>query len=55
MPDITLCINKECFMREKCYRFKAKPSLWQSFTHFVPAGKDDCIHYIPLGENNVQN
>ena len=50
-----MCMNPDCPMREKCYRAMAKPNTWQSFTHFVPAGKDDCIHYVPLRENNVQN
>ena len=26
MPDITMCINKECPLRMKCYRFTAVPT-----------------------------
>lgn len=32
MPDITLCSNAECCMRDRCYRAQAKPDpLWQSW------------------------
>lgn len=35
MPDITLCDNYECPLRERCYRYRAIPSeFWQSFAHF---------------------
>ena len=26
MPDITMCLNKNCKDRLKCYRFTAKPN-----------------------------
>lgn len=29
--DITICMDKECPVRETCYRFKAKPSEYQSY------------------------
>lgn len=50
MPDISMCNNKECSFRETCYRFKAKPSYYQSysdFTEFEPEG-DKCHYYWPL-------
>lgn len=34
MPDITMCINKDCPIRSVCYRYRAKPSDWQSFAKF---------------------
>ena len=37
MPDITMCINKTCPLREKCYRATAFPDLhWQSFAEYNP-------------------
>jgi len=30
-PDITLCKGKGCPVRENCYRYKAKPSDYQSY------------------------
>ena len=48
MSDITVCVNRECPMREDCYRFKDVPDLWQRFAYFIPAGKDDYTHCIPL-------
>lgn len=43
MPDITMCINKECPLRMKCYRFTAVPTLdWQSYAEYKPVnGKCD--------------
>ena len=37
MPDITMCCNCNCPLREKCYRFRAVPDVcWQSFAMFMP-------------------
>ena len=36
MPDITMCINKSCPLRSKCYRYRAVPSNWQSFANYQP-------------------
>lgn len=37
MPDITMCVNKDCPLRMKCYRFTAVPTpYWQSYTDFKP-------------------
>lgn len=43
MPDITMCVNKECPLRMKCYRFTAIPiPKRQSFTEYTPInGKCD--------------
>lgn len=50
MPDITMCspdkIRKLC---EKCYRFTAKPSTWQSYSRFSSdynQENDTCKHFI---------
>lgn len=37
MPDITMCANKNCPLKDKCYRFTATPDpLWQSYADFKP-------------------
>ena len=45
MPDITLCANKNCPLKDKCYRFTATPDpLWQSYADFEPV-KGKCDHF----------
>lgn len=34
MSDITMCTSKFCTYRDKCYRAKAKPSKYQSWSNF---------------------
>jgi len=34
MPDITMCRNETCSLKEYCYRYTAKPSGWQSYSYF---------------------
>ena len=36
MPDISMCNNALCPMSQQCYRFKAKPSYYQSYADFKP-------------------
>jgi len=45
MPDITMCYNQQCEMRNTCYRTMAVPSDWQSWAIFTPKA-GDCEHYI---------
>jgi len=45
MPDITMCDNQKCSIRDRCYRAKAEPSYWQSWAIFKPT-EDGCEHYI---------
>ena len=59
MPDISMCLNNECASRERCYRFKAKPSEYQqAYTEFKPLpGRDRCesfmeIHRKPMNESD---
>ena len=46
MPDISMCANKECPLKEQCYRWTAKASDWQSYADFkfevLPDGKIEC-------------
>ena len=45
MPDITMCDNRECSIRDRCYRAQAEPSDYQSWAVFEPT-EDDCEHFI---------
>lgn len=46
MPDITMCWNKTCPSRYKCYRYMAIPSLSQSWSEFVvPKRRVKCNHF----------
>lgn len=49
MADITKCTNKNCKIKEKCYRYTAKDSYWQSYANFnndkVIKNKKECEHF----------
>ena len=34
MPDITMCCNYKCKIRDTCYRATAKPDNYQSYSDF---------------------
>lgn len=34
MADITMCENHKCYVKEKCYRYQAIPSEYQSYSYF---------------------
>lgn len=46
MPDIAMCEGNGCDKKEKCYRFKATPSQWQSYSDFTPEEKGGCEYFI---------
>ena len=52
MPDISMCLNKKCELRKKCYRFTAEPSQYrQSYANFKPEKKGEiiiCEHQIKI-------
>ena len=52
MPDITMCTNITCPLRESCYRFKATPNpFWQSvakFEWYTENGVVKCEMFIEL-------
>ena len=52
MPDITLCTNKSCSKRKRCYRFMAKPDKYQSFALFKPDNDGKCEEFKPLERFN---
>lgn len=46
MPDISMCANRECPLRETCYRYVAKPNEYrQSYAKFEPTNETSCEHY----------
>ena len=34
MPDIAMCKNEECPKKETCYRYKATPCCYQTYSNF---------------------
>lgn len=41
MPDITMCLNDDCPLKDKCYRHTAIPKeYWQSYANFEYVVKD---------------
>lgn len=49
MPDITMCKGDGCELKNKCYRFKAKPeSHWQSFFITPPIRNGNCPDFWPI-------
>lgn len=47
MPDISMCRNRECKVREFCYRYTAKPSDRQSYAVFEPNKEGKCEYFTP--------
>lgn len=45
MPDITMCANKDCSVRELCYRYRAIPSDYQSISIFEPDDNGLCKYF----------
>lgn len=39
MPDITMCANKKCPLRDMCYRYRAIPDKCQTYALFKPTDK----------------
>ena len=36
MPDISMCNNQNCPLKDKCYRFTATPNpRWQAYSGFM--------------------
>ena len=50
MPDISMCINKDCNLSNMCYRFLATPSEPQSYTEFKPNNDGTCDNFKERGE-----
>ena len=41
MPDIAMCVNEKCKKRNQCYRYKAEPSLYQTYCEFNDCKEPD--------------
>jgi hypothetical protein len=55
MPDITKCQNNSCPIREKCYRYKSRPSELQSYASFkYELGGCDYFWPIPAEMRETQ-
>ncbi len=50
MADITMCQNYTCPSRDSCYRYKATPSMWQSYACFAYDENGSCDDYIEIKE-----
>lgn len=52
MPDITLCVNKECPLSATCYRYNCTPDpIHQSYSKFEPINEVECEYYIETPES----
>ena len=48
MPDIAMCENETCKLKQECYRYMAKPNEhWQVYADFKPVREDYCENQIP--------
>ena len=46
MPDISMCMHDTCPSKEKCYRYKAVPNGYQSYSNFQnDPNKVKCDHF----------
>jgi hypothetical protein len=49
MPDISMCIKKDCPSFYRCYRAQAKPNdIWQVYQEFDNGEKDKCEDFIKI-------
>lgn len=60
MTDITKCANKNCKIKESCYRFTAPDGYWQSYANFNNdkeiKDKKECDNFYPFKHpNKAQN
>lgn len=53
MADISMCRNNLCPLKDKCYRYNARPSEWQSYGSYYPImGK--CHYFWPMEDGDEQ-
>jgi len=45
MPDICKCNDKDCEIKDKCYRYWSEPSYMQSYFAESPRKGYECEHY----------
>lgn len=56
MPDITMCTNSSCQVKEACYRWIAIPnSHWQSYASFDGPNEDAaCRDFVECTERELE-
>lgn len=56
MPDISMCKNTECPLKDTCYRFTATPSEpVQSYSDFKYDEKKGCDYYWKIKKKIKKN
>lgn len=53
MPDISMCVNQDCLVKERCYRFRAIPSDYQSIAFFTPNDNGLCSYFWNITNERV--
>lgn len=53
MPDISMCSNTECELKNECYRFKAKPNPYRQAYADFPGGKN-CIYFWKINKKEKE-
>ena len=52
MPDISMCLNSECSLKQNCYRYRAVPGFNQSYTMFIPVNRlktgESCDYFYKI-------
>lgn len=51
MPDISMCKNEQCPLKESCYRFKATPCEFRQTYGLFNHEDGDCKYYWELKED----
>ncbi len=51
MPDISLCQNYSCPLKEKCYRFTAKPSEFRQSYGMFEYEDGNCDYFMKIYDN----
>lgn len=46
MPDICMCMSKNCERREQCYRSQAVPDRYQTYSNFEEVCRDNNFEYF---------
>ena len=60
IADITMCTSENCPYRDECYRVRAKPGKYQSWSNFEyvcneNSGFEDFIQYVKKSDVTLRN
>ena len=57
MPDITMCTNNSCVLRNECFRFRADPNPYRQsyFAENPEPINEKCEHFMKIFENSSYN